>query len=368
MKEVITYVGLDVHKRSIAVCVILPGSSEFLEWEIENTPTAIRKLASSLKRRAPDVIHACYEAGPAGFVLKRKLEALGAPCDVIAPSLVPRKPGEKIKTDRRDARKLAKALRNGDLTCVEPPTEEQESIRDLVRARDATRIERSSAQHRLTKFLDRRGFFFAGRSWTKAHEKFLDGLELEPIDRLTFDHYRLTVMQADERLAHLDARIVEIAQTPPYCEAVGRLRMLRGIDTYSAMVLVVELFEFGRFESPRALMAYLGLVPGEDSSGEREKRQGITKTGNARVRRILIEAAQHQRRPYRISTALRKRREGRPDWAIAIADRAGQRLSHRFRRLEGRGKTRNKTVVAVARELAGFVWSLLIRPATETTA
>lgn len=360
MNEGITYVGLDVHKRSIAVCVIASKGDELIEWSLENTAAAVRKLAKVLKKRASGVPHACYEAGPTGFTLQRQLESLGVACDVIAPSMIPRKPGERIKTDRRDARKLAMALRAGQLTRVEPPTEKQESVRDLVRARDAARIERMAARHRLAKFLDRRGIFYAGAHWTTRHDQFLAGIELDqPIDRWSFDHYRLAVQQAEARLEDLDRKIRHLAETEEYRQVVGRLRTLRGIDTYSAMVLIVELFEFGRFEAPRALMAYLGLVPSEESSGERVRRGAITKTGNGRVRRILIEAAQHQRRTYRICAALRKRRAGQPPWVLAIADRAGQRLNHRFRRLEARGKVNHKIVVAVAREMAGFVWSLL---------
>lgn len=368
MNEGITYVGLDVHKRSVAVCAIPPGRTDLLEWEVEHTPEAVRKLAKKLKTLAPGVVHACYEAGPTGFALQRRLEQLGVACDVIAPSLIPRKPGERIKTDQRDARKLAKALRGGDLTRVEPPTEEQEAVRDLVRARDAARIERQAARHRLAKFLDRRSVHYAGKNWTRRHGEFLAALTLEGfVDRWTFDAYRLSVQQADGRIEDLDRKIAELAETDTYRELVGRLRTIRGIDTYSAMVLIVELFEFGRFESPRALMAYLGLIPGEDSSGERERRGSITKTGNGRVRRILVEAAQHQRRPYRVSPALRKRRQGQAAEVLVVADRAGQRLNARFRRLAGRGKPAQKIVVAVAREMVGFVWSLLRIPTPGAT-
>ena len=360
MKEAITYVGLDVHKRTIAVCVLLPGQEKPLEWEIENTAETLRRLAKRLLKLGAGRVHSCYEAGPAGFAVQRRLEKLGVACDVIAPTLIPRKPGERIKTDRRDARKLAINLRNGELTRVEPPNEEQEAVRDLVRARDAAREDRVRARHQLSQFLDRRALVFAGSHWTDKHRVFLDGLRFEqPANRKTFDTYRETIRQIDERLKSLDQEIVAIAATAPYAEAVGRLRTLRGIDTYSAMVLIVELFEFGRFESPRQLMAFLGLVPSEESSGETTRRGSITKTGNGRVRRILIEAAQNQRYAYRISPTLKKRRAGQASWVLAIADRAGKRLSDRYRRLTSRQKSINKVKVAVARELAGFVWALL---------
>lgn len=369
MKEAITYVGLDAHKRTIAVCAIRAVDGELVEWTIPNSTATVRKLSGTLKRMAGEgIAHACYEAGPLGFSLQRQLERLGIACDVIAPSLIPRKAGERIKTDRRDARKLATSHRAGALTRVEPPNEEQEAARDLVRARDSVRIERKAARHRLLKFLDRRAIRYDGKNWTLRHREFLDGLQFEnSLDQTTFAHYRLTISQADARLEHLDREIAVLGKTPPYCELVDRLRTLRGIDTLSAMVLVVELFEFGRFDSARSLMSFVGLVPSESSSGERERRGGITKTGNGRVRRILIEAAQHQRRPYRVSEALKRRRQGQPGWVVVIADRAGQRLSHRYRQLQGRGKPDQKIMAAVAREMAGFVWSFLAPQAQERT-
>jgi len=361
MEKRITYVGLDVHKRSISICGLVPGRERPVEWRAETTPEAVRKLARAiLKIASPGGVRACYEAGPSGFELQRKLEAAGIACDVIAPSLIPRKPGDRIKTDRRDARDLAEQFEGGRLTVVVPPTVEEEAVRDLVRARDAARRERATARHRLQKFLDRRSICYFGKAWTQRFEYFLDTLKLEqPVDQFSFESYRLAVQQADGRIAELDRKIGEIAATEPYVAVVGRLRTLRGIDTLSAMVLVTELFGIERFQKPRSLMKFLGLIPGEDSSGPRVRRGPITKTGNGRVRRILIEAAHHQRRPYRVSIALRKRREGQPAWALAVADRAGQRLHHRFHRLALKEKPTAKIVAAVAREMVGFVWSLM---------
>lgn len=359
--ELISYVGLDVHKRSIEVCAFDALSKEWRQWSGDNTPEGIKKLIKAL-RNLSGTVYTCYEAGPTGFGLCRKLREEGLACEVVAPTRVPVRPGDRVKTDRRDARKLCDLLRAGILTGIEIPDEAQESLRDFCRARDAARRLRQSARQQLLKFLDRRGLRYAGHNWTTRFEIFLNSLRFEnPLDSETLEHLRTVVSQLDERIEHVDKRLAELARAEPQREIVARLRTLRGMDTWSAMVLATEIFRFDRFASAPALMAYVGLVPGESSSGERQNRLSITKAGNSRVRRILVEAAHHQRNPYRLTKALRQRREGQPAWVLEVANRAGTRLHRKYHRMAERRKPTNQVVTAVARELVGFIWALLNR-------
>lgn len=358
----ITWVGMDAHKKSISVAMKLPGREELVEWTVPNEPRAVRRLAKKLVREAPGEVRCCYEAGPCGFVLKRQLEAAAAVvCEVIAPSLIPKKPGDKVKTDRRDARKLVHLLQAGLLTEVHAPSEADEALRDLCRCRDDLRQDVMRARHRLSKFLLRRALVYTrGRSWTNAHHEWLRGLKFDNAnEQAVFNDYLLAVEQLGERMKGIVAEIERVAQEEPYREPVGALRCFRGIDTITAVTFIAELHDFGRFESPRALMSYLGLTPREDSSGDRQKRGSITKTGNSHVRRVLVEAAQHYRHRPGVGIKLRQRREGQSRELIAIADKAQHRLSRRHRRLKARGKHHNKVTIAVARELAGFLWAAL---------
>lgn len=361
MKKGTTYVGMDVHKRSIAVAVRWPGGGEVEVRTLPNEPRAVGRWARRMKREVLGPIRCAYEAGPCGYSLQRQLWAEGIECQVIAPSLIPRKPGERIKTDRRDARKLAEYLQGGLLTEVHPPTPEAEAVRDLCRAREDAKEDQMRARHRLSKFLLRRGLIYGkGKAWSLAHQRWLRGLRLDhPADQATFDAYCLALDQTQERVRTIEVQLDEWSKTEPYAQPVARLRCFHGIDTTTAMTLVTELHDFRRFRNPRQLMAYLGLVPGENSSGDRTQRGGITKAGNGHARRVLIESAWHYRHQPRASATLRKRREGQPARVIAIADRAHQRLSRRYRRLTERGKPHNKVVVAVARELVGFLWATL---------
>jgi transposase len=314
-----------------------------------------------MKREAPGPIVRAYEAGPCGYGLQRALFAEGVGCQVVAPSLIPRKPGERIKTDRRDARRLGELLAGGQVTEVHPPTPEAESVRDLCRAREDAKEDQTRARHRLSKFLLRRGLVWGrGRAWSQAHQRWLRGLRLDhPADQATFDAYCLALDQVQERLRDLEAQLAAWSQAEPYATPVAWLRCFHGVDTTTAMTLVTELHDFRRFRKPRQLMAYLGLVPREHSSGDRTQRGGITKTGNGHARRVLVESAWHYRHRPRLSATLRQRREGQPARVIALADRAHQRLSRRYRRMIARGKPHNKVVVAVARELVGFLWATL---------
>ena len=362
MAEDITFVGLDAHKNSIAVAMLLPGEKRPIEWEISNTPSEVKKLSRKIKRRAPGEIRSCYEAGPTGYGLQRALEAEQIICEVIAPSLIPVKPGERIKTDRRDAKKLAELLRADLLTEVHAPTPEEESIRDLCRCREDAKEDQTRARHRLVKFLLRRNMIYsAGKAWTTIHRRWLAMLKFElEGDQTIFGDYMHAIELVDERLRALEAKLEEISRRDPYAAPVGWLRCYYGIDTISGMTIVAELYDVRRFESARALMAYLGLVPSEHSSGDSKNRGSITKTGNGHVRRILIEAAHHYRHRPRIGPKLQKRRADQPMEAITIADRAHARLHRRYWRLLGKGKPTNKAKTAVARELAGFIWSSLL--------
>jgi len=362
VKKDTTHIGLDAHKVTIHAAILLPGAEKAFEESVANTSDGVRRFVRRLKKRAPGEVVCCYEAGPLGYALQRTLIALGLRCIVVAPSLIPVKPGARIKTDRRDARKLAELLRGGLLTEVHAPTAEQEAVRDLCRAREAAKEDQKRVRHRLSKLLLRRGIrYTAGRkAWTRAHQEWLRGRRLDhPADQAILDDQLLALEQVEGRLAALDDKIGAWAQEPPYAEPVGWLRCFRGIDTLTALSIVAELHDWRRFDSPRHLMAYLGMVPSEHSSGGQERRGALTKAGNRRLRRLVIEAAWHYRHRPAVGYKLQKRREGQPARVIAVADRAQQRLHRRYRRLSERGKPHNKVVVAVGRELVGFVWAAL---------
>ena len=363
MREDTTHVGLDAHQERIQAAILIPGMAEAVEESFANTPDGLRRFTRRLRKRAPGAIELCYEAGPLGYGLQRSLNAHDdLHCTVIAPSLIPSKPGDRIKTDRRDARKLADALRADLLTEVHAPTPDQEAVRDLCRAREATKADQKRLRHRLSKFLLRREIrWTAGKkAWTRAHLEWLRGRRFEhPADQMILDDHLLALEQVEGRLKAFDERIEEIAAESPYADAVGRLRCFRGIDTLTALSIVAELHDIRRFSAPRPLMAYLGVVPSESSSGGRHARGPITKAGNARLRRLLVEAAWHYRHRPAVGYRLRQRRAGQPTSTVAIADRAQQRLHKRYRRLSERGKPQGKVVTAVARELVGFLWAAL---------
>ena len=360
MEQVTTYVGVDAHKKDLFVAMLVGHTATPVTWQLANEPNAVRRLVRTLERDAPGPVRLCYEAGPCGYALQRQVTTARVRCQVIAPALIPRKPGERIKTNRRDARKLAELLRAGLLTEVRPPTPDEEAVRDVCRARDDARVDLQRCRHRLGKFLLRRGLHFRGRSWTQAHRRWIDSLAwTQPAEHVVVDEYRLAVDQLEARLGELDGHLATIAETEPYRERVGWLRCFRGIDTLTAILILAELHDFRRFQSPRALMAYLGLVPGEDSSGEKQRRGPITRAGNTLVRRLLVETAWHYQHQPSIGAALTRRRKGQPGRVIAIADTAQQRLCRRFRRLTAQHKPAPKVVVAIARELAGFLWAAL---------
>ena len=364
MNENITFVGLDAHAKDINVAVILPGSNTIDEqWQVAHEKRSLCRLVKRLlKTEGTGGVRAVYEAGPCGYALKRTLEELGIECHVVAPSLIPVKPGERVKTDKRDARKLATLFKGGLLTVVHPPNESEEALRDLMRAREDAKKDLMSARHRLSKMLLRYGLRFTEtKNWTKKHRAWLKRLHFdEGHAQQVLDNYMLSLEQIEERLAILDAQIEEAAIEEPYAERVGWLRCFRGIDTVTAMTILAELHDFRRFTHPRYLMSYLGLTPSEHSSGGHTKRGSITKAGNSHVRRVLVEAAWNYRHRPAVSVALRKRRAGQPAAVLAIADRAQHRLHKRYYRLlEGYRKPHNVVAVAIARELVGFIWAVL---------
>jgi len=351
---------MDVHKKEHRVAMMLPGG-EIKEWKVANGQREVQRMIKSMRRQAPEKIVICYEAGPCGFGLQRQLSGEGIECYVAAPSLIPVKPGQRIKTDRRDAKKLAEYLKVGMLTFIEPPDEDAEAARDLTRLWNAAKVDQQRARQQLLKFLLRRGYAYKeSDNWTKKHRQWLGGLRFE--DTLTQQIYAEYLTQVEyhrQRVESLEKKLEQLAQEERYGEYVDRLRCCRGIDTLTAICLLTELYSFGRFPSARALMAYLGLTPGERSSGEKRSRAGITKAGNKRVRRLLIEAAWHQRHlPYNSAT-LRRRRKGQPEWVVAIARKAEKRLYQRTVHLKNNGKLSKTVNAAIAREMVGFIWDLL---------
>ena len=369
MKET-TYVGLDVHAKSISIAVILPDG-ELLEEKIANRRREVARWVKRLKKACQGRVVSCYEAGPCGYGLQRQLRELGVECQVVAPSLISEKRGgERIKTDRRDALKLAQFLAAGMLEEVYPPTPEQEAVRELCRCRQGLARELTRARHQVTKLLLRRGLRFeGGRNWTQRHRRWLRGLRFEQaVDQEVFEIHVLKVERVEEQLKYVDERLFEISEQEDYLQTVSYLRCFRGIERLTAMTLVCELYSFGRFASAPGLMNFVGLVVGEHSSGERRRGTGITKAGNSQVRRVLVESSWHYRHRPWVGAVLSKRRQGQPEWVVATADKAMLRLNRRYHHLVWAGKHPNEAVVAVARELTGFVWAVLHRHSVQSCA
>jgi len=360
MQKVITHVGVDVHLERIVIATLTGQSREPEVRDIPNDPKVIRRTFQRLLAEAYE-LRCCYEAGPCGFELHRQLTSMGITCEVVAPSLIPVRAGDRVKTDRRDARKLARLYRAGELTSITVPSAEQEAVRDLVRARDDVRKDLTAARHRLGKFLIRHGrHYTTGQKWTQRFWAWSSKLVFErECERLTFEHYVAEVQHLCGRRAALHREIERIAQTEPYAAAVQKLVCLRGISTLSALALVAEIGDFRRFESPRQLMAFVGLVPREYSSGGKEKRGGITKTGNKHIRRLLVEAAWSYRHRPALGERVRSALEGQPPAVAEYTRKAQVRLHRRYTRLLSRGKQPQVAVTAVARELCAFTWGLM---------
>lgn len=360
MEKVTTHAGLDVHMERIVIATLEGQARESTILDIPNDPKVIKRTFKRLAAEAYE-LRCCYEAGPCGYEVYRQLAAMGVACEVIAPALIPVRAGDRVKTDRRDASKLARLYRAGELTAITVPTEDQEAVRDLVRARDDVRKDLTAARHRLGKFLLRHGrVFHDGTNWTLKFWAWVGSQKFErECERLTFEHYVAEVKHLVSRREALDREIERVAQTKHYAASVGKLTCLRGISTLSAMALLSEIGDFRRFEHPRQLMAFVGLVPSEYSSGGKEKRGGITKTGNGHVRRILVEASWSYRHRPAASPRARRAYIGQPATIVEYTKRAQHRLYRRYTRLIGKGKKPQLAVTAVARELCGFVWGVM---------
>jgi transposase len=358
----VRFIGLDVHAETIAVAAADPDGAVRSLGVIPNRPESIRKL---VKKLGPaEQLRVCYEAGPTGYVVYWQLAALGVRCEVVAPTLVPVKPGDRVKTDRRDALKLARSYRAGDLTPVWVPDAAHEALRDLVRAREAAKKDQLRARHRLGKFLLRQGRRppTAMQAWTQAHLTWVKSA-------VHFDHaaQEATLLDYVHEMDHVAGRIerleraidAAVTTAPVHIRAViNGLQALRGIALVSAVTIVAEVGHLARFVKPRQLMGYSGAVASEASTGERIRRGGITKTGNAHLRRIVIEAAWAYRHRPAVGATLRKRQAALDDEVKAIAWKAQHRLYARYRTLTAKGKTKQQAVTAVGRELLGFIWAI----------
>jgi transposase len=349
-----SWVGLDVHARTTLAGVLDAASGELHAQRVSPRSEETVAWLQSL----PRPVRVAYEAGPTGYGLARACAASEIACTVAAPSKIPRAAGDRVKTDRRDAERLARLLRLGELVAVRVPSPDEEAARDLVRAREDARGDLMRARHRLSKLLLRHGLVYEGSAWTLAHDAWLrrQRFASRPLS-LAFDECHGSVVQAKGRRDALDQAIAELAGEAPFADVVSRLVCLRGVSTLTALALTVELGDWQRFR-PQSLGPFLGLVPSEHSSGERRRQGAITKTGNTHARRLLVEAAWHQRRPLRASAALERRRQRQPAAVRARADASARRLHRRWHALETRGKRRTIVAVAVARELAGHCWAL----------
>jgi transposase len=355
------FVGLDTSKLKISVALAEDGRQGEVRFlgEIDNTSEAVRRLVHKLASRHGELLF-CYEAGPTGYGLQRQISALGHECAVIAPSLIPKRPGERVKTNRRDALTLARLHRASELTAIWVPDPDHEAVRELVRAREAAMADLREKRQHLQAFLLRHGRVFPGRQpWTRAHARWLAGLILEhPAQYLVLREYRQAIEDSEARLERLTQQVADVVATWSMAPVVEAYQALRGVALLTAVTFVAEIGDVRRFENPRQLMAYLGLVPCESSTGERVRRGSITKTGNPRVRRVLLEGAWTYRFPARMSRGLQKRQEGLPAVVRAIAWKAQLRLCARYRRLMAAGKRQTVVTTAIAREMAAFLWAI----------
>jgi transposase len=358
----ICFAGLDVHARKTAAAAVQLGSGEVFKARLAGSPAAAIEWLQTL----PGPVRAVYEAGPTGFGLARAGRAAGLEVMVCSPGAIPRQPGDRIKTDTRDALKLARLHAAGQLRPVVVPAPELEALRDLVRAREDLRGDLMGARHRISKLLLRHGHVFdgPGETWSTRHLQWLSKARFaQPLTETVFGEYLAHHEVLLARRERLDRLIAEQAVQGPWAPTVARLRCLRGVDTLTAVGLIAEIGDISAFKHPKQLASYLGLVPSEHSSGTKRRQGAITKAGSSHARRLLIEAAWHYRRPPRVSLTLRRRQAGQPPAAIDAAWRAQNRLHHRWTHLDAqRGKKRTTVAVTVARELACFVWEIAHQP------
>jgi transposase len=353
-------VAIDQHKLSL-VAAFLPASGGTPEVvRLENTERAVRRLIEKLG--GPEGVAVCYEAGPGGYELHRLLTTLGVACDVIAPSLIPIRAGDRVKTDRRDAKKLVRLYRAGELVFVAPPSPAQEGLRDLVRCRDDLRRARTAARHRITKQLLRHGHIYrGGKSWTVRHRAWIASQRLaDALAHSALEHMLGHLATLDAQIAAIDGQLERVARSEPWAEPVAWLCSFRGIATRTALGLLGEIGDFRRFASPRELMSYLGLTPTEYSSGVQQHRGHITKAGNTHARRLLIEAAWHYQHRPRQSARAARLADQVPPQITARAWQAQTRLFLRHRALTQNGKRSTVATTAVARELTGFIWAAIV--------
>ncbi len=362
------FVGIDAAKLKHAVAVAEPGRSGEVRYigEVDASPEAMRKLLTRLAARHGK-LHVCYEAGPTGYGLHRQVVALGHECTVVAPSLIPRRPGDRVKTNRRDALQLARLLRAGELTSVWVPDEAHEAMRDLVRAREAAMDDHRRKRQAISSMLLKHGRAFPGKkAWGARHARWLQEQAFDhPAHQVVLQELVLAARHAAERLERMDAAIVEFLPRWSLAPLVEGLQALRGVGLVTAATIVAEVGDLGRFENPRQLMGYLGLVPGERSTGDAVRRLGITKAGNGRVRRLLVESAWTYRHPARVGAKKLYLLQRVSPAVRDIAWKAQSRLCARYRALSARGKKLTVTATAIARELAGFIWAIgrEVRPA-----
>lgn len=361
MKNVTTHVGIDAHKKDLFVAMLVGREKTPVTWQLANEPNAVRRLVRKLEREAPARCTSSTKPGRVAMPLQRQLTTARVSCDVVAPALIPRKPGERVKTNRRDSRKLAELGRAALLTAVQPPTPEDEAVRDLARARDDAREDLQRCRHRLGKLLLRRGLHFSGRNWTRAHRHWVDSVTWRhAAERAVVDDYLLAIDQTEARLAELDARLAEIAKTEPYREPVGWLRCFRGIDTLTAMLILPELHDFRRFASAPALMAPIsGWCPARTRAGRSTGAVASRAPGTHWCGGCWSKMAWHYQHRPAVGVALARRRKAQPSRVIAIADKAQQRLCRRLRKLAAEHKPTPKIAVAVAREPGEFLWAAL---------
>lgn len=351
------HVGLDVHARSISVAVLPPGRDESRVTVMAPDRESVDRLVAGFVD--PGGVFACYEAGPTGYDLARQLIGLGVACDVIAPSLIPRAPGERIKTDKRDCQRLARLHRAGELTAIRIPTVAEEGVRDLCRARADMVIDETRAKHRLAKFLLRHGRVWSGgHTWTEKHRRWLTAQHFDdPAVEATLTHYLATLSAREAAVDAIEAELARWYDREPFAEAVARLGAYKGITHQGALLLASEVCDWRRFPTAGSFMAFCGLVPSEHSSGGSTRRGHITHTGNVHVRTQLVESAwSYRSRPY-LGATLRARQQGVAPDVIARSWKAQLRLCRRFAHLDARKTNRNVVVTAIARELAGFVWA-----------
>ena len=359
MNKMIHYIGLDVHKDSIAVAIAPQHTVEVRSYGIiGGTLEAVDKLVKKLSQ--PEVeLRWVYEAGPCGYVLARHLKSKGIHCDVVSPSLIPKKASDRVKTDRRDADQLARLYRAGEITGIHVPDQEDEAMRDLIRARTTALGDQKQARNRLKGFLLRHGFRYTGKSsWTPAHKRYLSGLLMpQPAQQIVFQECIHAIDDATERLERLTQAMEDALPGWKWEPVVRALMSLRGVQTLTAMTLVAEAGDMSRFDEPRSLMHFFGLTPSEHSSGGKRVQGAITKCGNPHCRRVLSEAAWHYRLKPLVSEAMQKRQENQSKEVRLIAWKAQQRLHKRFKQLAARKKS-VVAATAVARELTGFVWAI----------